>query len=376
MGRRASFGTIRRLPSKRWQASYVGPDVARHKAPATFTAKIDAEAWLVDERRLMETGEWTPPARRHERDHAAPSGPRTVGEFAEQWIGDLTLRPATRRDYESLLGNHIIPALGTIPLVALDKATVRRWWTSLDPKKPRARSKAFQLLHNIMNGAVELDLIPVNPVQLPKRTTIRTKRAKQIEPLSLDELAQIEAEMPAQYRLTIPLGCYCQLRYGELSELRRSDVDLPAGLLKISRGVIKVTGGYQVGPPKTAAGVRTVHIPPHLIPQVQEHLARYAGWGADGLLFPAANGGHLHSTTFARMFRVAATVAGRPDATPHLLRHTGTSLAMRAAQGHMAAVMKRDGHTTPSMTMLYDHAFLNEDQELAAELSRMVQGER
>jgi hypothetical protein len=44
-----SFGTIRRLPSKRYQASYVGPDLARHSAPGTSTSKVDAEGWLTTE---------------------------------------------------------------------------------------------------------------------------------------------------------------------------------------------------------------------------------------------------------------------------------------------------------------------------------------
>jgi hypothetical protein len=56
---RRGWGRIRRLPSKRWQANYVGPDLMRHNAPHTFTAKMDAERWLSDERRLIERDEWT-----------------------------------------------------------------------------------------------------------------------------------------------------------------------------------------------------------------------------------------------------------------------------------------------------------------------------
>jgi hypothetical protein len=48
-----SWGKIRKLPSGRYQASYVGPDGARHAGPITFGAKIDAEGWLSDERRLL-----------------------------------------------------------------------------------------------------------------------------------------------------------------------------------------------------------------------------------------------------------------------------------------------------------------------------------
>ena len=62
--RRRGFGAIRRLPSKRYQASYIGPDLARHVAPQTFDARTDAEGWLARERRLSETEDWSPPAAR------------------------------------------------------------------------------------------------------------------------------------------------------------------------------------------------------------------------------------------------------------------------------------------------------------------------
>lgn len=57
-GTRRSFGGIRRLPSKRYQASYLGPGLARNVAQETFTAKIDAEGWIAAERRLVEWNEW------------------------------------------------------------------------------------------------------------------------------------------------------------------------------------------------------------------------------------------------------------------------------------------------------------------------------
>ena len=50
------WGRIRRLPSKRFQANYVGPDLVRHNAPTTFTTKMDAEAFLHAERRSIEQG--------------------------------------------------------------------------------------------------------------------------------------------------------------------------------------------------------------------------------------------------------------------------------------------------------------------------------
>jgi hypothetical protein len=46
MGRR-TFGAVRKLPSGRWQASYLDP-ISRRRVPGpqTFRTKADAHAWL------------------------------------------------------------------------------------------------------------------------------------------------------------------------------------------------------------------------------------------------------------------------------------------------------------------------------------------
>lgn len=61
-----TFGQVSRLPSKRYRARYTDPDGALHSAPWTFETSGDAEAWLVDERRLISSGRWTPPKVRAE----------------------------------------------------------------------------------------------------------------------------------------------------------------------------------------------------------------------------------------------------------------------------------------------------------------------
>jgi integrase len=373
VARRRSFGAIRRLPSKRYQASYTGPDLDRHNAAITFTSAADAETWLVDERRLIESGTWRPPAIRRAAAAETVPEPLTLEHFAKSWLTDLDLRPATRRDYDALMKNHIAPTLGTTPVEELSKATVRSWWSSLDPSKPRARSKAFQLLHNIMAGAVEVELIDTNPVVLPRRTKVRTKRAKRIEPLTLAQVNALADGMPQRLRMAVLLGCWCALRYGELSELRRRDVDLTSGALRVSRGVVKVQGGYLVGDTKTDASLRTVHIPPALLPDLSAHLANHVADEPDGLLVPAPNGGHLHSSSFARAFQKAAKTAGRPDATPHTLRHTGASLATSAG-ATTADVMARLGHTTPAMAMHYQHSLDGADERVARKLSEIAEG--
>ena len=58
MARKRSFASIEQLPSKRWRVRYTGPDGAIHKAPHTFAARIDAEAYAIAVRRKIDKDQW------------------------------------------------------------------------------------------------------------------------------------------------------------------------------------------------------------------------------------------------------------------------------------------------------------------------------
>ncbi|HSH58979.1 MAG TPA: hypothetical protein VK988_04925 [Acidimicrobiales bacterium] len=57
-------------------------------------------------------------------------------------------------------------------------------------------------------------------------------------------------------------------------------------------------GRLLVGPPKSDAGRRTVAIPAAIIPDLEEHLARWAAPGKEGLVFCGFNGQPLRRGTF------------------------------------------------------------------------------
>ena len=47
---------------------------------------------------------------------------------------------------------------------------------------------------------------------------------------------------------------WCGLRFGELAELRRSDIDVKNAVIHVRRGVVRVAGGRKVKGPKSEAG--------------------------------------------------------------------------------------------------------------------------
>lgn len=66
----------------------------------------------------------------------------------------------------------------------------------------------------------------------------RVPRSTQIHPATLDELAVITEAMPEELRLAVQLGAWCALRYGEVFELRRKDLDTIHGVVHVRRGVV------------------------------------------------------------------------------------------------------------------------------------------
>ena len=390
MAERRQFGKLRKLPSKRWQASYIGPDQIRHAGTATFTAKGDAEEWLNDERKLIERDAWTPPATRHAAKHAKG---QTLREYAPTWLDKHRrsdgepLKPRTLAHYRNLLDARILPELGDLPMTALDATTLAAWRDNL-PNTPTMNAHAYALLRGILAAAAKRDP-RITPPAIPGAAKAKTRH--KVEPATLAELATIVENMPDRHRLAVLLMSWCALRFGEVTELRRQDVDLRRGKLRIRRAVVLVEGERIVSTPKSAAGVRDVTIPPHLVPIITDHLERFAQPGPSGLLFPADHGGHLSQSTLngkpgrrriikgriinesSSGFCRAREAAGRPDLRLHDLRHTGAVLAAQTG-ATLAELMARLGHSTPAAAMRYQHAARDRDKAIAAALSAMAEG--
>lgn len=388
MAERRGFGRIRKRSSGRWQAGYVGPDMELHHAPVTFLRKGDAEAWLNAEHRLMEVGEWTSPEQRDRASHAADG---TLNEYAPKWLAThrrsdgTPLKPRTQAHYQKLLDTRILPQLGDLPMRAMTEDTLTDWRDNL-PNTPVMNAHAYALLRGILTTAAKRDARIKPPVVAGAAKAKTTHKA---EPATLDELATIVANMPERYRLAILLMSWCALRFGEVTELRRQDIDLRRSRIRIRRAVVLVNHERIVTTPKSEAGVRDVSIPPHLVPLVNVHLDEHAQPGPAGLLFPAVSGRHLSQSTLngkpsrrriikgrivnegATGFCRAREAAGRPDLRLHDLRHTGAVLAAQTG-ATLAELMARLGHSTPGAAMRYQHAARDRDKAIAEALSRMV----
>lgn len=181
-----------------------------------------------------------------------------------------------------------------------------------------------------------------------------------------------------RFRVFILTAGLTGMRWGELIALRRADMDLENGLVSVHRTFAEMSGGRLVeGPPKSAAGVRTVTLPGVLIEELQQHLAQHVESGADAFVFTGVHGatpkrGSWRSTVGWTSLVVSA---GLPTGFHfHDLRHTGNHLAALSGAS-TRELMHRMGHSTMRAALVYQHATDDRAREIADRLSAMVTAE-
>jgi integrase len=177
-----------------------------------------------------------------------------------------------------------------------------------------------------LNDAVEDGLLPRNPC------TIRgagVERSPERPVATIVQVYQLADAIEQRYRLMVLLATFCGLRAGELLALRRDRVDLQQRRIHVIEQRQELSNGTRFyGPPKTAAGVRTIAIPPHMVAEIESHLAAWVGADSGALLFTGPKSEALRRATFEKAWQKARSSVGVEHctfmicATPEIrLRH-------------------------------------------------------
>ena len=355
----------------RWRARYRDP--AGRERSKSFTRKVDAERFLVSIEDAKLRGAYVDPA----------AGRVPFTEWAERWFNTTaTLRPSTRKDYEVLLKNQVLPEFGDMTLVSIDALAVREWVAELvaNGLSPKRARKAHQVLSQILASAVDGGRLARNVaegIKLPKiqRREMHFLTAAQVEALA-------DAIVPP-YGTLIRVAAYTGLRPCEFVALKADRLDLLRSTVRVSEAAPEVAGRLEWGGVKTHEA-RTVRLPRSLAEELGAYLAGRPT-GRDDLVFTAPRGGPLRESKFVPgYFKPAAVRAGLfvnrhveagtgrvvTSSTLRLydLRHTAASLMIRQGAS-IKAVQRQLGHATASITLdTYGHLFPDELDALAGRL--------
>lgn len=321
--RKRSFGRIQQLPSGKWRARYTGPDGQLHKASHTFFEHDDAAAWIRGEQKLIEFGEWTPPAIRSRSQEDAV---RTVGQWLEEWLEIRSrddLAPSTLQDYRRTLDARVLKVEGKaarlrdIPLRKLTRRDATAWWDAITVQFGRQpyNFNAYRRLHTAMGAAVDRDLIDVNPVQVADaRRRIKPHRKELAE---IDVMNDILDKMTGTHEFICIMTFFHGARIGEaLGGQRQHIIDHGDEMIFRVRGNAyrKVgVGMIRKDTPKTDAGWRDIPIFPRFHAQIRHHLNTTVGTAPDATLAPTASGKIMMDTSYRSALARAKERAGHGD---------------------------------------------------------------
>ncbi|MFB7617153.1 tyrosine-type recombinase/integrase [Kitasatospora sp. NPDC056181] len=360
---RRRFGSVRQLPSGRWQVRYYDPVTGQRRPDEkTYATKTDAEIRLSQLEADISRDVWSDP----------DAGKVTFGEYAERWLKDRKLEETTRERYEGVLRLHIQPTFGERFVSEIAAPRVRSWRTHLLESGVGEPTvvKAYVLLRSIMNTAVDDEVVKRNPCRIDGADTYDVPERPV---LTVKEVFAVAGAIQPQWRALVLLTAFTTLRFGELAALRRRDVDVEARILWVRRNQAELSNGTLfVKAPKSRAGFRPVAFPDLIVPDLEHHLERHAAKGQDGLFFVGPRGGHLRRSNFRDDWTAAKAKAGvSPDIHFHDVRHTGNTLASQNGAS-TRELMTRMGHSTTRAALIYQHMTSDRDRAIADRMGEAV----
>jgi integrase len=377
---------------------------------------LRAERELAAVLRDVELGTWQPSRRQPPQPQ---HDPRFL-EFASDWFAlkRFEIEPNTARSYRNDLTNHLLPFFAehrisefTIAEVdryrehkvkekAVCQAAVdagrplmveivdkrgRRYNRVKKPLSARSINMQIDVLEQILEVAVERDLLPSNPAK-GRRRRLKVSKAR---PVYLDSAEHIQVMLEAADELDRDPTSRTQGRRAAIALLMLGGPRASAAGSLLERDVDLANGRFTVMQDKTDAGMREVDMFPLLREILTEYRAQRIQEGLptgpnDPLLITAT--GKPRDRHNLRQRVVAPVVAKAEDLlarrggqplpqgiSPHKLRHTFASV-LSAISKDPAYVMHQLGHTDPTFTLrVYTHVMSRSPREREM-LKALVEG--
>lgn len=430
--KRNDFGSIRQLPSGRFQVRYRDAHGITRTArtitdkPLTFTTKTDARTYLIHLESDLKRGKTT---------GSTSTGSELLRDRVEQYINGARLtkgqlRSTTAMFYRGLAQTYIYKSidgicLGDLAIKSITRADVRRWHFAHESKcksgvrviKPRTHpariwarqnmiavpttgqlpksvldswiaagapipritkriptgqtrlAQAYRLLRAVLNVAVDDDLIAANPCRIKGADKVK---APERGIATHEQVAQLAVAVPERYSAAVILAAYSSMRHSELFGLQRKHINTKENSITIEHQLANARCESEMfAPTKTESSVRTVEIPADLMFILESHMQRFTAVNPDALVF-TTSGGLAVTRERRNWFNTAKRKCGIANIAWHDLRHTGQTTAMQRG-ATMKDLQRRAGQATEHAAKIYLHGSAARDRVVADAMSPDVE---
>lgn len=268
------------------------------------------------------------------------------GPWRDSWLPRC--KPSTIRVRDIVLDSQLLPTFGDLRIDRITPARVHRWFDAYSRTSPGGANNALAVLRHVLNHAVELEHIAVNPARSVKPNP-RPKRTRFLSRDEIDRLHDVldrhtggRGQQADIIRLLILTGC----RKNEIVRLQRREID--SGLLRLE---------------DSKTGPRTVF----LNRKARDIVERRLEASSSEFLFPSPRNSARPISDNLPLWYEVRREAGIEDVRLHDLRHNYASQAvMQGVPLPVAAQLL--GHSKVTMTLRYAHAC---DGEIEAAAERI-----
>lgn len=330
----------------------------------------------------------------HDGDYRAPDRV-TLAEYLEQrWLASkkAQLRASTFDSYRRNIKNHVVPAIGAVPLQRLTPEHLDAFYADLLTSGRRNGNGGglsvktvryiHTMLHKALADAARKGTVLRNAAALADPPRLSSAPRPEMKVWDAGQLRQFLDGMtdhrlyPAFYLLATT-----GMRRGEVLGLRWSDADLERHSISVSRALVIVAYKPQLSDVKTGHGRRTIDLEPKTVGvlrawkkrQMEEHMLANVRPKSD-YIFAHPDGSWINPDYLSQVFDRRVARSGLPAIRLHDLRHTHASILLK--QGvPLKVVSERLGHASPAFTLsVYQHLLPGMGADAARAFSSAVFG--
>jgi integrase len=335
--RRRSDGVERRYTIGSWPAWSVAS--AREEA-ARLKRLVDSDGDPVGE---------------HQAERVAPTVADLTARFLEEHVSKL--RPHTRRDYESMLRNDILPALAKMKVSAVEFEHIERLHAKITKRGAAVRAnRTLQVASRMFTLAVKWKLRPDNPAKgiEQNREHLRKRYLKQDELAQLTKALAEDSNQQASdvFRLLLLTGA----RKNEVLSATWEQFDLAAGVWVKPHTMTKQQAEHHI--PLSAPARQ-------LLSRLREHS------GGSPWVFPGRQGRPREDLKYSweRICKAAKITGLRV----HDLRHSHASYLVSAGFS-LPVIARLLGHSHVETSARYSHLFDDPLREATERVGAIISG--
>lgn len=291
----------------------------------------------------------------------------TLERWLEQWMREVVIpnrAETTAYGYQKIIDNHLVPALGDIPLQDLCPMDLQHYYAELMQKKhlsPNTVRRHHDLLSAALHAALRQDLIYRCPTERVEPPHVVYKETRFYTADNLKKLYQrVEGHwLETAVHLAGSLG----LRREEICGLRWSSVDFQMRKIHIREARTAAGASIVSKETKNRSSARVLHMGDDIYRllrqerrrQNEKKLAMGAAWPDSGMVAVNRKGEPLSPNNLSMGFTRFIRASDLPPLTLHGLRHTFATVA--SSQGApLFDIGKALGHSTPATTgKIYTH---------------------